>query len=58
MTKPELANRLHWLADEMIEIAVLMDYYGGMAEWAKHGKELTNAAFIARQWADEIREEE
>lgn len=38
----------------MLDIATSMDYYGGFAEWAKHGSELANASLIVEQWADEI----
>ncbi|TXH53679.1 MAG: hypothetical protein E6Q97_12605 [Desulfurellales bacterium] len=59
MTKPrdQLASRLRQLSKDMLEIAVDMDYFGGMAEWAKHGAELAGAAHIARTWADEIDEQ-
>lgn len=54
ITKPEIAARLRRLADEMDDIAACMDYYGGFAEWAKHGREIAGAGSIARQWAAEI----
>lgn len=38
----------------MDSIAVAMDYYGGFAEWAQHGREMAGAGNIARQWAAEI----
>lgn len=53
-TKKQIAKRLRTLANRMTDVATDMDYYGGFAEWALHGKELANAANIARQWADEI----
>lgn len=53
-TKYEIAARLRKLADEMDEIAVTMDYYGGFAEWSRHGREIAGAGEIARQWAGEI----
>jgi hypothetical protein len=42
------------LADTAIEIAADMDYYGGLAEWSQHSRELANAAGLLRQWASEI----
>ncbi len=56
-TKNEIANRLCGMAEEMEELAVDMDYYGGSAEWAKHFHELMGAAGMARQWAGEIERE-
>lgn len=56
-TQTEIATRLRALAVEMDDIAVAMDYYGGFAEWAKHGREIAGAGGIARQWADEIEAE-
>ena len=53
-TPAEIACRLRAIAYEMDCIAVLMDYYGGLSEWAKHGREIAGAGTIARQWAEEI----
>lgn len=53
-TRTEIAARLRVLADEMDDIAAAMDYYGGFAEWAQHGREIAGAGNIARQWAAEI----
>jgi hypothetical protein len=53
-TKMDIAARLRKLADEMDDIAVAMDYYGGFLEWARHGREIAGAGTIARQWAGEI----
>lgn len=53
-SKDEIAARLRKLADEMNDIAVQMDYYGGFAEWSRHGREISGAGKIARQWAEEI----
>ena len=53
-TPAEIAARLRTIAYEMDCIAVLMDYYGGLSEWAKHGREMAGAGAIARQWAEEI----
>lgn len=53
-TKEEIAARLIKLADEMEDIAVAMDYYGGFAQWSRHGREMAGAGTIARNWAKEI----
>jgi hypothetical protein len=53
-TKAEIAARLRALSEEMAFIALAMDYYGGLAALAQHGKELAGAGVIAREWADEI----
>ena len=53
-TKAQIAARLRKLADEMDDISVDMDYYGGLAAWAQHGREIAGAGKIAREWADEI----
>lgn len=42
----------------MADIAASMDYYGGLAEWAKHGAELAGAASICKGWATEIEDQE
>lgn len=54
VAKHDIAYRLRRLADDMDAIAVLMDYYGGFAEWSRHGTEMAGAGNIARQWALEI----
>ena len=53
-TQIEIAGRLARLADDIANIAVDMSYYGGFAEWAKHYKELFNAAAVCEQWSKEI----
>lgn len=53
-TKAQIAARLRKLADEMDDVSVDMDYYGGLAEWAQHGREIAGAGKIAREWAEEI----
>lgn len=53
-TPAEIAARLRALSDEMYEISVLLDYYGGLSGWAKHGREIAGACAIARQWAADI----
>lgn len=53
-TPEEIASRMRTIAYEMDCIFVLMDYYGGLSYWAKHGREIAGAGTIARQWAEEI----
>lgn len=53
-TRADISARLRALAEEMEYLASCMDYYGGMAEWSRHGREIAGAGHIARQWADEI----
>ena len=53
-TRSEIAKRLHTLADDMIDVAAEMDFYGGMAVWAQHAQELLGAGHLARSWAAEI----
>lgn len=54
LTKKQIALRLRQLANKMEKLGVEMDYYGGFAEWSKHGGEMVGAANIARKWAIEI----
>lgn len=53
-TQQEIAEHLRFLADDMDAVALAMDYYGGLAPWAQHAKEMMGAAEMAREWADEI----
>lgn len=55
--KADIANRLERLAEEMADLGICMDYYGGLSEWAKHGAEMIAAAKTATEWAEEIRKE-
>lgn len=50
----DIAFRLQKLATEIEDIATAMDYYGGFATWAKHGKEMIGAAGLCREWSAEI----
>lgn len=50
----EIAASLRELAADMIELGTTMDYYGGMGEMGKHGREMMGAGSIAASWADEI----
>jgi len=54
----QISSRLRAVADEMANIAVDLDYYGGLAHWRRHGKELAGAAHTARSWAHELEQED
>lgn len=56
-TTPALAIRLRLLADEMEVLGADLDYYGGFAECASHGREMVGAAEIAREWAKKIEDQ-
>lgn len=56
-TRADIALRLLALSEEMREVAVLMDYYCGISEMAKHAAELYGAANIAAQWSEQIKHE-
>jgi hypothetical protein len=53
-TKADIAASLRKLSEKAQETAVQMDFYGGMAPWARHSGELLGAAGILREWANEI----
>lgn len=52
-----LHDPLPTLSEHMADIAVSMDYYGGLAPWARHARDLMGAAGICQEWADEIEKE-
>ena len=52
--REEMSHRLRELAEDMIEVGVLMEYYGGISELGIHGRELVGAGKIAATWADAI----
>lgn len=39
-----MASRLRVLAEAMETLGADMDYYGGLAPWGQHGREMVNAA--------------
>jgi hypothetical protein len=53
-SQSDIAQKLRALSDSMSDIAVEMDYFGGMAEWAKHSVELLGASAVVGNWALEI----
>ncbi|WAR44203.1 hypothetical protein [Methylomonas rapida] len=58
MTKQQIAHKLRLLQDDMLEIATAMDFYGGFNPlYSQHGRELSGAAGLVAEWADEIEAE-
>jgi hypothetical protein len=57
MTRAELIARLDALAEQMTAVGTELDYYGGLAEFAKHGTELCAAAMVVWTWVDELEQE-
>ena len=53
-TKEEIIIALRRVADAMELVGGSMEYYGGLSDIARHGKEMLGAAQIARGWADGI----
>lgn len=58
ISKKHLAINLRQLANKMIKLGVQMDYYGGFAEYSKHGAEMVGAATLVKEWAMEIEKDE
>lgn len=57
VTSETLSYDLYKLSRQMEKLGADMDYYGGFGEVGKHGRELIEAAKIARGWADGIKGE-
>lgn len=53
-SRRELEAQIKILAGHMLDMAVNLEYFGGMAGWALHGSELRGAAEILRSWAEDI----
>ena len=56
-SKNELIDRLRALSMEMKEVGTQIDYFGGLARYAKHGAELVGAATIVEDWIFEMSNE-
>lgn len=54
LTPADIVARVNALADAMLSTAVDMEYYGGLAVWARHARELLEFGYLARSWAVEI----
>lgn len=53
MTRQELITEIRALSEHMLDVAVKMDYFGGMdSELVRHAYELAGAAAVAMTWAD------
>jgi len=51
----DITKQLRWLAEHMIDIGVSLDYYGGFdAAMVQQGRDLVNAAFCIKGWAEDI----
>lgn len=53
-TKKQIIKRLRRVANTLEKLGADIDYYGGMASWALHGRQMVTASAIALQWANEI----
>lgn len=53
-TPADIVARVNALADAMLSVAVDMEYYGGLAVWSRHARELLEFGYLARSWAIEI----
>lgn len=49
-----LATRLDKLAEDMLEVGTMMDYYGGFADSSDNGRKLAYASGLVKSWADEM----
>jgi len=56
-TKQNMVKRLKRLSATMHNLGVDMDYYGGLAHWAKHGVELDAASLMVDEWVKEVEKE-
>jgi hypothetical protein len=54
--KKAIASRLRKLADDMSDIAELMDVFKEDKEWSLYRSELSGSSEIVNEWADEIEE--
>jgi hypothetical protein len=57
-TPAAIVKRLRKLAKEMLDLGVDMDYYGGITEIGKKGREMVGAAKIAESWIKGIEAQE
>ncbi len=53
-TRAQIAACLRDLSYRMLACGTAMDYYGGLGTMGQHGREMTGAARLAAEWADEI----
>ncbi len=54
MTAAAFAARLNALSDEMADVAVKLEYYGGLNEFAERGKLLSSLAHKVRGWGGDM----
>jgi len=56
--KSKIIRRLRRLSSTMHNLAVDIDYFGGMSsEWKKHSIELNGASIMVEEWADGIKKD-
>jgi hypothetical protein len=56
-TREEIVIALRHVAEAMELVGVSMEYYGGLNEIARHGKEMVGAAQLAKDWATGIEDD-
>jgi len=57
MTRDELVTKLRSTAEAMDSAADSLDFYGGSANAVMHAAELSGAAKMVAEWADELEKE-
>lgn len=53
-TRTELADELRSLADDLLLMGSLMDYYGGLSDLSRRGHELLRVGYMVAGWAAEL----
>lgn len=56
-TRNELAEKMLKLAYDMQDVAVDLDYYGGLSEWSQKSQDLMAAASWVKVWGQEMLKE-
>lgn len=56
-TQKDLVKQIRKVSEQMRDLGVNMDYYGGFGVIAQHGREMVGAANIAEGWAKELESE-
>lgn len=58
MSRKDLIDSLRKLSEDMLSVAVDLDYFGGLnSEITQHASELAGAAGVVLTWADGMEEE-
>lgn len=53
-SKNELAHELRQLADDLLLMGSLMDYYGGLGDLSRRGHELLRIGYRVAEWSAEL----